>query len=961
MVRQFTQDYLVVSLVPILLLLVFMVGGALVAKGYLENLIRESGHDLNQDAELHLEQLGQKIIQAKAKDVAEQIAIYLKAHPDIAMKELQSRSDFKRIALQKVGQTGYTCLYEAGTAIMRIHPNPTLVDRDMHFLIEELPSWWKIFEPTLAGVEVSGYYNWIDTDQSVRRKFMTMTPMPMRHRGKTLMIAATTYIDEFSSPIAAMKTKAKKITAQYQNYVHRLGLLIGVASIAVLLFAFAAVYLSGRRAALRYIFPIERLANAAKKLGEGEWEPGDDGAMLQRSDEIGALARDFSSMRAQLKQAFNSLEQRLAELKQTQAALKMSEAHYRSLFNGVPVGIYRSTPEGRITDANPTLVRMLGYPNRDVLIEQNASDFYVDPGDRLDWKTRVEKESGHDHMEIKMRRYRGNIIWVEDYSRAVQDEEGHVIYYEGSLKDVTERKRAEEDLLKSKEEYRKLYTETKRAEEVYRSLLNSSADAVVIYDLEGKTQYVSPAFAILFGWNLEELKHRRIPFVPESEKETAFSIIRGLIERGKPCQGYETKRFTKSGRILDVSISASRYDDHTGNPAGILVVIRDISQRKQLEAQLVRAQKMEAIGTLAGGIAHDFNNMMMGILGSVSLMLHDTDPSHPHYDDLRRIEDLIHSASGLTNQLLGYARKGKYEVKPLDLNQLVQDCAGTFGRTRKEIDIHLELNRDLLAVKADKSQIEQILINLFINAADAMPKGGVLSIMTSNLTHQEIRGKPYTPKPGNYLRLRVQDTGIGMDSKTVEKIFDPFFTTKEMGRGTGLGLASVYGIIKGHGGYIDVASSEGQGTTFTIYLPATDKQVHTSVKAVEPLRKGKGTILLVDDEETVLDVGAMMLEHLGFEILKARKGKEAVNLFIENKDTIDLVVLDMVMPGMGGGQVYDTLKEIDPDVKVLLSSGYSLEGQAREIMDRGCDGFIQKPFDLGQLSKKTLEILKTST
>ena len=390
MVRQFTQDYLVVSLVPILLLLAFMAGGVLFAKGYLSDLIRESVLDLNQDAELHLEQLGQRVIQAKAKDVAEQVAIYLKAHPAIPMKELQSSPDFKRIALQRVGQTGYTCLYEAESAIMRIHPNPNLVDRDMHFLARELPSWWKIFEPSLGGIEISGYYDWIDTDHAVRKKFMTMTPIPLRFREKNLMIAATTYIDEFSSPIVAMKEKAKEITAQYQDYAHRQGLVVGGSSIAVLLFAFAVVYLSGRKAALRYILPIERLANAAKKLGEGEWEPGDDGEMLQRRDEIGALALAFSSMRAQLKQAFSRLEQRLVELRQTQAALKRSEAHYRSLFDGVPVGIYRSTPEGVITDANPTLIRMLGYPDRDALIEKNASDLYDILSERL---LRPEREN----------------------------------------------------------------------------------------------------------------------------------------------------------------------------------------------------------------------------------------------------------------------------------------------------------------------------------------------------------------------------------------------------------------------------------------------------------------------------------------------------------------------------------------------------------------------------------------
>jgi len=496
----------------------------------------------------------------------------------------------------------------------------------------------------------------------------------------------------------------------------------------------------------------------------------------------------------------------------------------------------------------------------------------------------------------------------------------------------------------------------RESEEKYRTVLEASPDSVVVYDIEGKVVYINPAFTRVFGWTLEDLSGKTIDHVPEENRpETRMMIDKVLA--GEAFSGIQSRRYTKAGSIVHVSISAAVYRDREGTPMGSVFNLRDITEQKKLEARLQQAQKMEAVGTLAGGIAHDFNNLLMAIQGNVSLMLFNVDSVHPHYERLKSIEKQIERGAKLTSQLLGYARRGKYEVKPINLNRLVEETADAFGRTKKEVTIRRELAQDLFAVEADEGQIEQILLNLYVNAADAMPGGGPLVLKTRNATHEEIKDKPYEVKPGNYVLLTVTDGGTGIDKETQERIFEPFFTTKEMGRGTGLGLASVYGIVKGHGGYIDVNSGKGRGTTFNIYVPASEKRVSKPVKVGEQIIKGTETILLVDDEEAVLDLGARMLEQLGYTVIEAKGGAEAIEIYKTRTHNIDLVMLDMIMPEISGGEVCVAIKEINPHARVLLASGYSIEGQASTILKRGCDGFIQKPFSAERLSMSVGEIL----
>ena len=533
--------------------------------------------------------------------------------------------------------------------------------------------------------------------------------------------------------------------------------------------------------------------------------------------------------------------------------------------------------------------------------------------------------------------------WFHVAKTPVFDNDKKLIGILCSIRDITERKKTQEALIKS--------------EKLYRTLVENIDMGITLIDTDHSIVMTNTCHEKMFNKHANEFVGKKC-FQEFEKRDEVCPHCPGVIamNTGQAAE-VETADVRDDGSKFDVRICAFPIFGTNNTVTGFIEIVEDITVKKKLMAQLQKAQKFESIGTLAGGIAHDFNNLLMNIQGNTSLMLMDIDSYHPHYERLKSIEKQIQGGANLTRQLLGYASKGRYEVKPTNLNQIVEETSTTFGRTRKQITIHRNMAEDLFAIEADQGQIEQILLNLFINASDALPGGGDLYIETNNVTDKDMKSRLYKSKAGNYVKLTVRDTGKGMDKITMERIFDPFFTTKEMGRGTGLGLASVYGIIKAHGGYIDVESKMNQGTTFEIYLPSTTKKVDRVTKNSEKLIKQSGTVLLVDDEAAVREVCISILEKIGYRVLSAKDGEEVLELYRNNKDEIDIVLLDMIMPNMSGGEIYDRLKEINPEIKVLLSSGYSIDGEATEILNRGCDGFIQKPFDIKKLSAKIGEIL----
>ena len=488
--------------------------------------------------------------------------------------------------------------------------------------------------------------------------------------------------------------------------------------------------------------------------------------------------------------------------------------------------------------------------------------------------------------------------------------------------------------------------------------VEQAAESIVVTDQVGIIQYVNPAFEQITGYLRSEVIGQDINIIKSDQyKESFYQSLWDTLQRGAIWQG----RFVIKGKdnsLCETETTISPVKNTSGEITNHVHVQRDVTHEIRLENQLRQAQKMEAIGTLAGGIAHDFNNLLMGIQGNVSLSLLEVDPSTGCNQNLKKVEQLVQSGVDLTKQLLGFARGGKYEVRLTDINKLLKEQNFMFGRTNKEVIFAGDHASNLWNVEVDQGQIEQVIMNLYLNALQAMPDGGALSVQTENRTIDQDQYRPYHVKAGKYIKITIADSGIGMDEKTQQRIFDPFFTTKAMGRGTGLGLASVYGIVKNHEGFINVSSQIGKGTEFKIYLPATDKAIPEEKQAPEKFYKGKEAVLLIDDEDMILDVGERMLNKLGYIVFTAASGIEALKIYLKNKGIIDVIILDLVMPKMNGGDTFDRIKEINPGAKVLLSSGYSINGQAEQIMARGCDGFIQKPFSMQSISQNIRMVLE---
>ena len=631
----------------------------------------------------------------------------------------------------------------------------------------------------------------------------------------------------------------------------------------------------------------------------------------------------------------------IQERHQANTALRKSEERYRGLVETMQEGLGVVDQYYQFTFVNQRFCEMIGY-HRDEIIGRGLLNFVHDDYKELMKDQMARRQQGEEkRFELVWQKKDGNKIHTLVSPKALYDDERRFIGSIGILTDITYRIKAEEAL--------------RLSEEKYRLLVENANDAIFIVQ-EGRIEFANQ-MGKQMGNDLG-LELDRVPFanyIHPNDRDLVLERHMRRIKGEKMSGTYAFRLVGRDDQVMWVELITVQIN-WEGKPA-TLNFLRDITLQRKLEKQLQISQKMEAVGTLAGGVAHDFNNLLMGIQGRTSLMLLDMEPIHPQFKHLREIENYIQRAAKLTKQLLGFARGGKYEVKPTDVNDLIEKSAQMFGRTKKEITFHKTYHDRIWTIDVDRSQIDQVLLNMFVNAWQAMPAGGDLYIQTKNELLDENVAGVYGIRPGKYVAISITDTGIGMDEQTLKRVFDPFFTSKNSEMATGLGLASAYGIIKNHEGMIIAESDKGQGSTFNIYLPATGNPVVDEHQDTQNILVGTETVLLVDDEEMIIDVGAQILQKLGYEVLTARRGKEAIEIYRQYRQQVAVVILDLIMPQMSGRETYDRLKEVDPQVKVLLSSGYSLNGQATDILKRGCDGFIQKPFSMGDLSRKLRQII----
>ncbi len=500
----------------------------------------------------------------------------------------------------------------------------------------------------------------------------------------------------------------------------------------------------------------------------------------------------------------------------------------------------------------------------------------------------------------------------------------------------------------------------KDSSENYRRLTEEINEAIFELKADTRIKYISPVITKILGLVPEKLVGT--PFrdlICSDDRQIVEDLFLKDISEGlKPI---DCRFFDRNGNSHWARVSVRQILDEN-RVTGFRGVLGDIEKEKKVEGQKAELlqrfyenQKLESIATLAGGVAHKFNNLLMGIQGHASLLAAKSDSTDPNFDHFRIIEEQVQKAKELTTQLLGAARGGKYDPRPVDLNELIANSLTMFERDRPETRIQTNLSKESVIVEVDRQQIDQVLAIVFVNACEAMPGGGQIQLDSSVLqldsTYCQLNGVA----PGRYSKISVSDQGSGMDQSILQRIFDPFFTTKEKGPGTGLGLASAYGIIKNHNGFISVESKLGQGSIFHIYLPVSDKEIEEKIQVEPQVIKGSGTILIVDDDKLVLTTGQALLKRLGYTVIAVDSGEQAISVVRQKGEGINLVILDMIMPRMDGGMTFDKIRELSPSIPVILSSGYSLNGQATEIMKKGCNGFLQKPFSMAELSQKIQE------
>ncbi len=685
--------------------------------------------------------------------------------------------------------------------------------------------------------------------------------------------------------------------------------------------------------------------------------------LLDREEQIGLLFIDRPEPHEWTENEIETAEmvaQQIAVVvRQTRALRQEKELAGRllSLMNNVPGVTYRGLRNWAITLVGAEVERLTGYAAEAFLRgDVSWKDIihpYDLPGIKMQFRKAVAERRSVLRVEYRIIRKNGNLCWLEDRRQIFYRPDGSFEYVDGLLLDITDRKRAEEEL--------------RAMNQTLQALFDASPLSIIALDKEGRVTMWNRAAERTFGWTREEVIGLHDPIVPP-DKMGEFHLLHDRVIREGGFSGVEIRRRKKGGEPVDVSLSTATMRDAEGKVVGIMSVMMDITERKrveealkQSEEQLLQAQKMEAVGRLAGGVAHDFNNLLTAIRGYADLLLQRLDEDFPYRKDVEEILKAGERASSLTQQLLAFSRKQVMVPHVLDLNEVVENMEDMIRRMiGEDIDLVTLLRPGLWSVKVDRGQIEQVVMNLVVNARDAVDRGGKITIETGNvLFDQDYLYRHPVVVPGAYAMLAVSDTGCGMDEETKARLFEPFFTTKEMGKGTGLGLSTVYGIVKQSNGYIWVYSELHRGSVFKIYLPRHDspagKEKPDPRSAEVP--KGSETILLVEDDELVRTLARDVLRGHGYTVLEAHDGADAMGVAVSHRGRIHLLVTDVVMPNMGGQEVAAALSHLHRDMKVLFMSGYADDAIERQGILSPGTRLLQKPFRIDALLRKVREVL----
>lgn len=653
-----------------------------------------------------------------------------------------------------------------------------------------------------------------------------------------------------------------------------------------------------------------------------------------------AAALDPSNLSAGIIAAISDVSER----KRAQEALQESERRYRTIFDNAAVGMALVDRHGRFLEVNECLAGFLGRTQeelKDLGIPTITHSEDVSKSMERHFAI-VRGEVDGYRLEKRYVRKDGAVVWADLSVSALRNADGQFRAGVGIIADITARKRSDE------------------VRRLLATAVEQAAEAILMVDISGTLTYVNPAFERSTGYSREEAIGMNVrELTSDVHDDDFFRHVWRTAIGGKVWSGHLTS-VRKDGTSFEEEATVSPIKDGSGKIVSFVAVKRDVTKEMSLQSQLVQAQKMEAVGTLAGGIAHDFNNLLQVTLGYSELLLAEREKKDSEYSDLMKIFQAAKSGAELVRRLLTFSRQVDPKPVPLDLNREIVQVEELLRRTiPRMIDIRLELADDVARINADPTQVEQVLMNLAVNACDAMPEGGTLTIVTTrSVLDEEFCETHVGARQGEYVLLTVSDTGHGMDRSIVERIFEPFFSTKELGRGTGLGLPMVYGIVKQHQGYILCRSRPGEGTTFEVYWPAIGSvaESRTDDIAIAPAG-GHETILLVDDEQFIRDLAVKILSRAGYKVLTAENGREGLNLFAKERERIALVILDLNMPIMGGKDCLKGLQNIDPRVKALVASGYSsgvIKFQAEEL---GAKGFVRKPFRVRQLLRQIRQVL----